>query len=86
MYISKKVLIDRFLLQFYIGYLIKFYIWAYFYNPTAQNTWVFPKITPIWSKYFVVDMDYVDESDVVVHCEACTWEKIDLTIWSSKVF
>ncbi len=43
MYLSKKVLIDRFILQFYIDYFIKFYISTYFYNPTAQNTWVFPK-------------------------------------------
>ncbi len=59
MYLSKKVLIDRFILQFYIDY---------FYNPTAQNTWDFPKISTIWSQdiYFVVDMDYVDESDVVM--------------------
>ncbi len=38
------------------------------YNPTAQNTWDFPKITTIRSQdiYFVVDMDYVDERDVVM--------------------
>ncbi len=47
MYLSKKVLIDRFILQFYIDYFIKFYINTYFYNPTAQNTWVYPKITTI---------------------------------------
>ncbi len=47
MYLSKKVLIDRFILQFYIDYFISFYISTYFYNPTAQNTWVFPKITTI---------------------------------------
>ncbi len=47
MYLSKKVLIDRFILQFYIDYFIKFYISTYLYNPTAQNTWVFPKITTI---------------------------------------
>ncbi len=51
MYLSKKVLIDRFILQFYIDYFIKFYISTYFYNPTAQNTWVFPKITAIESRY-----------------------------------
>ncbi len=28
---------------------------------------IFPKITTIWSQdYYVVDMDYVDESDVVM--------------------
>ncbi len=47
MYLSKKVLIDRFILQFYIDYFISFYISTYFYNHTAQNTWVFPKITTI---------------------------------------
>ncbi len=66
---------DRFILQFYIVYLIEFYISVYFYNPTAQNIWDFPKITTKWSKviYFVVDMEYVEESDyVVIHCEAYT--------------
>ncbi len=40
----------------------------YFYNPTAQNTWDFPKISNIWSQYIyvVVDMDYVDENEVVM--------------------
>ncbi len=71
MYLSKTVLIiDRVILQFYIDYLMKFYINAYFYKPTAQNTWDFLKITTIWSQYIyiylVVDMDYVDESDVVM--------------------
>ncbi len=68
MYLSKKVLRDTFILLFYIDYLIKFYICAYFYYPTAQNTCDIPKITPIWNQdiYFVVDMDYVDESDVVM--------------------
>ncbi len=47
MYLSKKVLIDRFIFQFYIDYLRSFYISTYFYNPTAQNTWDFPKITTI---------------------------------------
>ncbi len=65
MYLNKKVLIDRFILQFYIDYFIKLYISTYFYNHTAQNTWVFPKITTIVKIYFV-DMDYVDESDVVM--------------------
>ncbi len=51
MYLSKKVLIDRFILQFYIDYFISFYISTYFYNHTAQNTWVFPKITTIESRY-----------------------------------
>ncbi len=51
MYLSKKVLIERFILQFYINYFISFYISTYFYNPTAQNTWVFPKITTIESRY-----------------------------------
>ncbi len=62
MYFSKKVLIDRCILQFYIYYLIKFYISAYFYKPTARNNWDFPKISTIWSQdiYFVVDMDYFD--------------------------
>ncbi len=45
MYLSKKI--DRFILQFNIDYLIKFYISTYFYNPTAQDTWNFPKITTI---------------------------------------
>ncbi len=65
---------DRFILQFHIVYLIEFYISVYFYNPTAQNIWDFPQITTKWSKviYFVVDMEYVDESDVVIHCEAYT--------------
>ncbi len=83
MYLSKKVLIDRFILQFYIDYFISFYISTYFYNPTAQNTWYFPKITIIWSQdiYFVVDMNYIDESDVVMKLTLrCTWEKTDLTI------
>ncbi len=55
----------------------------FFYNPTAQNTWDFPKITPIWNQdiYFVVDMDYVDESDVVMF----TVKKTDLTISFSPV-
>ncbi len=68
MYLSKKVQIDAFILLFYIDYLIQFYSCAFFNNPTAQNTWDFPKITPIWNQdiYFVVDMDYVDESDVVM--------------------
>ncbi len=67
MYLSKKVLIDRFNLQFYIDYFISFYISTYFYNPTAQNTRVFPKITTISSQdIYFVDMDYVDESDVVM--------------------
>ncbi len=66
MYLSKKVLIDRFILQFYIDYFISFYISTYFYNPTAQNTWVFPKITTIESDIYFVDMDYIDESDVVM--------------------
>ncbi len=43
MYLSKKVLIDRFILQFYIDYFIKFYISTYFYNPTAQKPGFFPK-------------------------------------------
>ncbi len=47
MYLSKKVLIYRFILQFYIDYFISFYISTYLYNHTAQNTWVFPKITTI---------------------------------------
>ncbi len=56
-------------MQFYIVLLdLIFILCAYFYNPTAQNTWYFPKITTIWSQdiYFVVDMDYVDESDAVM--------------------
>ncbi len=62
MYLSKKVLTDRFILQFYINYLIKFYICTYFYNPTAQNTWDFPKISTIWSQdIYLVDMDYAEE-------------------------
>ncbi len=67
-----------------MDYLIQFYICAYFYNPTAQNTGDFPKITTIWSEdiYFVVDMDYVDESDVVTVKLTlwCTGEKTDFTI------
>ncbi len=51
MYLNKKVLIDRFILQFYIDYFISFYISTYFYNHTVQNTWVFPKITTIESRY-----------------------------------
>ncbi len=84
MYLSKKVLMDRFILQFYIDYLITFYICAY--NPTAQNTWDFPKITTIWSQdiHFVVDMDYIEKSDVVIFTVKltlrCTWVKTDLTI------
>ena len=73
MYLSKKVVIDRFIEQFYIGYLISFYISTYFfYNPTAQNTWdFFQNNHYMESRYiFVVDMDYVDESNV--HCEAYT--------------
>jgi len=43
------------------------------YNPAAQNTWDFPKITTTWSHdIYFVDMDYADESVVVVHCEAYT--------------
>ncbi len=44
----------------------------FFYNPTAQNTWLFFQNNHYMeSRYiFVVDMNYVDESDVVVHCEA----------------
>ncbi len=84
MYLSKKVLIDRFILQFYIDYFN--FILAHFYNSTAQNTWDFPKITTIWSQdiYFVVDMDYFDETDVVMFTVKltlrCTWEKTELTI------
>ncbi len=85
MYLSKKVLIDRFILQFYIDYFISFYISTYLYNHTAQNTWVFPKITTIQSQdIYFVDMDYVDESDVVMFTVKltlpCTWEKTDFTI------
>ncbi len=47
MYLSKTFLLDRFILLFYIDSLIKFYICTYFYSPTAQNTWDFPKITSI---------------------------------------
>ncbi len=46
MYLSKKVLIDLFC-SFVIDYFITFYICAYFYNPTAQNTWDFPQISTI---------------------------------------
>ncbi len=67
MYLSKKVRI--FMLQFYIDYLIKFYVCAFFYNLTVQNTCDFPKTDSIlWRQdiYFVVDMNYVDESDAVM--------------------
>ncbi len=51
MYLSKKVLIDLFS-NFVIDYLITFYICAYFNNPTAQNTCVFPpNIHYIESRY-----------------------------------
>ncbi len=80
MYLSKKVLIDRFIFQFYIDYLRSFYISTYFYNPTAQNTWDFPKITTIWSQdiYFVVMF-------TVKLTLRCTWEKTDLTIYFSPI-
>ncbi len=76
MYLSKKVLIDRFILLLYIDYLI------YFYNPTAQNTWDFPKITTTWSQdIYFVDMDYVDESDVVMFTVKLTLR----STWENRV-
>ncbi len=73
MYLSKKVLIDRFILQFDIDYLISFYISTYFYNHTAQNTWVFPKITTIESRYIFCWYGlHWWEWCSNVHCEAYT--------------
>ncbi len=73
MYLSKKVLIDRFILQFYIDYFISFYISTYFYNHTAQNTCVFPKITTIESRYIFCWYGlHWWEWCSNVHCEAYT--------------
>ncbi len=56
------------------------------YNPTAPNTWDFPKITTIWSQdiYFVVDMDYVDEGHVVMFTVKLRENRSDRIIFTSK--
>ncbi len=53
------------------------------YNPTAQNSCDFPKITTIWNQdiYYVVDMDYVEESDVVMFTVKLTRINICLCVF-----
>ncbi len=66
MYLSKKVLIDRFILQFYVDYFnfILAHIFIILlpkYLGFSQNNHYIES-----QDIYFVDMDYVDESDVVM--------------------
>ncbi len=66
MYLSKKVLIDRFIFQFYIDYFINFILAPIFIILLPKIPGIFPNNT-IWVKIYILLLIWnVDESDVVM--------------------